>query len=181
MKKLLIALAAVLVTVSSYGQGKVLLSNLGGGVNAPVYYGDAAGGKGLGPSFSAQLYLVNGTATTALTPITTFRAAGTTPQTAIADRYLTTAEVDVPGVAPGQNGTFLIRAWKTSLGTFDQAKATGADFGESGPVTVAVGGGTLPAANLTGLASFSVVPIPEPTILALGVLGASALLLRRRK
>ena len=52
MKKLLIALAAVLVTVASYGQGQVVFGNLGGGVNAPVSF------SGLAPGFFG-LYQVN--------------------------------------------------------------------------------------------------------------------------
>ena len=183
MKKLLIALAAALVTVASYGQGTgaVVFGNLGGGVNAPVMYGDT--GHGPGPDYTAQLFLqgANGSLTP-LTPSTTFRAAGTGAQ-AVLDRYWTTVgSLDTPGVAPGQNGTFVVRAWKTSLGNFDAAKATKADYGESAPVTIAVGGGINPPANLTGLAGFTVLAaIPEPSIIALGVLGASALLLRRRK
>jgi len=177
MKKLLIALAAVLVTVASYGQGQVVFGNLGGGVNAPVMYGDT--GHGPGPDFSAQLFLsANGTLTP-LTPATTFRPAGTGPQ-AIADRYWVTQTVDVPGVTPGNNATFVVQAWKTATG-LDAAKAANADYGVSTPVTIAVGGGTLPPANLTGLAGFTVIPIPEPSIIALGALGAAALMLRRRK
>jgi hypothetical protein len=178
MKKLLIALAAALVTVASYGQGQVVFGNLGGGVNAPVMYGDT--GHGPGPDYTAQLYLQSGATLTPLEPSTVFRAAGTGAQ-AVADRYLTTKTVDVPGVTPGNPGTFVIRAWKTSLGSYDAAFATKADYGFSTPVTVNVGGGQLPAANLTGLQGFTVIAIPEPSIIALGVLGASALLLRRRK
>jgi len=183
MKKLLIALAVALVTAASYGQGTtgaVVLGNLGGGVNAPVMLGDT--GHGPGPDYSAQLFLQSGTTLTPLTPPTTFRPAGVGAQ-AIADRYLVTVPIDViPGTTPGGSASFVLRAWKTSLGTFDAAKASGANFGESAPVTVAsLGGGTLPQANLVGLAGFTVLTTPEPSILALGVLGASALLLRRRK
>jgi len=179
MKKLLIALAAALVTVASYGQGvgTVVFGNLGGGVNAPVLYGDTQ--KGPGPDYTAGLFLQGGTTPLATSP---FRAAGTGAQ-AVLDRYFTTVgSVDVTGTAPGGSATFVVRAWKTSLGSFDAAKASGVDFGESAPVTVAtLGGGLNPPANLTGLQGFQVVAIPEPSIIALGVLGASALLLRRRK
>jgi len=178
MKKLLIALAAVLVTVASYGQGTVVLSNLGGGVNAPVLLGDT--GHGPGPDYTAQLFLSSGGTLTALTPATSFRPAGVGAQ-AIADRYTVTPSpiLEVPGVAAGASATFVLRAWKTSLGTADAAKAAG-QLGESAPVAIAaLGGGLNPPANLVGLAGFT-VPVPEPTIIALGVLGASALFLRRR-
>jgi hypothetical protein len=183
MKKLLIALAAVAITVASYGQGQVVFANRVTGVfDAPVMYGDT--GHGPGPGYTAQLYLqpAGGGALTPLTPVGEFRPAGTGTG-AIADRYWAVAGgnnlVDVP-VASGANATFVVRAWKTSLGTFDAAKASGSDFGESSPFTVAVGGGTLPPANLTTMQGFTVVAIPEPATIALGVLGAAALLLRRR-
>ena len=178
MKKLLIALAAVLVTVASYGQGTVVLSNLGGGVNAPVLLGDT--GHGPGPDYTAQLFLSAGGSLTALTPATTFRLAGTGTQ-AIADRYTATPApiVEVTGVAGGASATLVLRAWKTSFGTADAAKAAG-QLGESAPLTVTLGGGLNPPANLVGLQGFT-IPVPEPSIIALGVLGASALLLRRRK
>ena len=107
------------VVQTGYAQGTVLLSNLGGGVNAPVLYGDIAAGRGPGPDFTAQLLLVNANnALTPLLPTTTFRPPGTTPQTAIADRYLETRTVEVPGVAPGTRATFIVRAWRTSCKRF---------------------------------------------------------------
>jgi hypothetical protein len=174
MKKLLIALAAALVTVASYGQGQVVFGNLGGGINAPVMLGDT--GHGPGPDYTAQLFLQSGNSFTPLTPPSTFRPAGAGAQ-AIADRYWVTQTVDVPGIQPGGNATFVVRAWRTALGSFDAAVA---ESGQSAPITIAVGGGTLPPANLTGLAGFTVA-VPEPSVIALGVLGASALFLRRRK
>jgi len=174
MKKLLIALAAVIVTVASYGQGQVVFSNITG-VNAPVTFSDD-NTKGPGPNYTAQLFLSQNGSFTALTPPSTFRAAGT-GAAAIADRYWNNQIVDVP-VAPGTDATFIVRAWQTSAGGYDAATSKG----QSAPFTVTVGGGTLPPPNLTTLAAFTVTPaIPEPTIIALGVLGASALFLRRRK
>jgi hypothetical protein len=180
MKKLLIALAAVFITVASYGQGQVVFANkVGTAVDAPVFLG-VGGTTGPGVNYSAQLYLQNADSSlTALTPASTFRAAGV-GAAAIADRYWVNQTVDVP-LAPGANGTFVVRAWLTSLGSFDAAKTAGHDYGQSAAVTVAVGGGTLPPSNLVGLQGFNVITVPEPTIIALGALGASALLLRRRK
>jgi hypothetical protein len=179
MKKLLIALAAVFITAASYGQGTVIFSNLGGGVNAPVVLQGTDPVTGPGPSYTAALFLQNGTTALATSP---FRAAGTGAQ-AVLDRYWTTVNgVEVPGVAAGGSATFVVRAWNpTKYASFDAAKAAG-EFGESLPVTVAaLGGGLNPAANLTGLQGFTVTVVPEPSVIALGVLGASALLLRRRK
>jgi|SwirhirootsSR3_FD_contig_71_3019649_length_594_multi_2_in_0_out_0_1 hypothetical protein len=183
MKKLLIAIAAVMITAASYGQGQVVFSNRVGadGIDAPVFIGSST--EGPGPSFSAQLYLVGANnALTPLTPVTTFQAAGT-GSAAIKSRYVTAQTVDVPGVTPGTSANFQIRAWLTTLGSYDQAKASGTGYGES--IVFAATPNVAPAApgNLIGLGTtgFSIVNVPEPTVLALGVLGASALLLRRRK
>jgi hypothetical protein len=182
MKKLLIALAAVLVTAASYGQGTVLLSNLGGGVNAPVMLEGT--GHGPGPGYTAQLFLTSGGQNLALTPASTFRPATAAQPTA--DRYLVTPppEVTVPGVAASAKADFALRVWPSSFATYDAAQAAGA-AGQQTIAGVTLGGGLIPPANLIGdagaLAGFTVPAVPEPTILALGVLGASALMLRRRK
>jgi len=179
MKKLLIALAAVLITAATYGQGQVVFSNrvLASGVDAPVTIAGSNPLIGPGPGYSAQLYVKNADGTTvALSPASTFNAAGT-GAAAIADRYWKAQTIDV-AAAPGANATFFVRAWQTALGTYDQAANA---RGQSPDFTIAVGGGTLPPANLTTLQAFAVTVVPEPTVIALGVLGASALLLRRRK
>ena len=183
MKKLLIAIAAVMITAATYGQGQVVFANRVGaaGLDAPVTVAGSNPAKGPGSTFSAQLYLQGaGGALTPLTPVSTFRdATGTTGAGAIADRYFVSQTVDVPGVAPGNNATFVVRAWQTSLGSYDAA--VGKAAGESAAFTVAVGGGTLPPANLTTLQAFTVQVVPEPSVIVLGALGAAALLLRRRK
>lgn len=180
MKKLLIALAAVMITAASYGQGQVVFANkVGTTVDAPVFIEGTQNGPG--PTYSAQLYLSANGALTALTPTATFRAKGTTGAALTADRYWTpNSTIDV-AVQPGSDATFVVRAWLTSAGSFDAAKAANNGWGQSDPFVVNVGGGTLPPANLTTLKTFNVHVVPEPSIIALGVLGASALLLRRRK
>lgn len=170
MKKVIIALAALVVTVSAYGQGAVVFNNrVTGVVDARVLNVD---GTGAGAGVTAQLFGgPAGTAVgalTALTPTTTFRTTS-----AAAQGYVNSVDVTVPGVAAGAQATLVMRAFE------------GADFasasvkGESNPITITLGGGTLPPANLVGLQGFSL--IPEPTTLALGALGAALLLFRRRK
>jgi len=178
MKKLLIALAAAFIAVASYGQGQVVFANkVGTTVDAPVTVAGSNPTVGPGPAWSAQLFLAGANnSLTALGTPTTFRAAGT-GGAAVADRYWVTQTVDVP-VAAGSDANFVVRAWQTSFGSYDAAvNARGA----SDQFTANVGGGTLPPSNLTTLKAFQVTIVPEPSIIALGVLGASALLLRRRK
>ena len=173
MKKLIIALAALMVTAAAYGQGQVVFNNrVGTEVVARVLLPD---GTGAGAGFTAQLLGGPAGSTvdklTALTPTTTFRTTSAAAQGYVNDP----GPVTVPGVAAGAQATLVMRAFN------------GADYasslirGQSLPITVGLGGGTLPPANLTGLQGFTLEIIPEPSTIALGVLGAAVLLFRRRK
>jgi len=95
---------------------------------------------------------------------------------------------------PSQRGTFQLRVWNNKGGTittWDQAvtawRAGNTEIGWSPLFTVqsSLGGfGTPPStpANLVGLQSFQLFAVPEPSTIALGILGAGCLfLLRRRK
>jgi hypothetical protein len=177
MKKLLIALAAVLVTAASYAQGTLNFNTrfTAAGVNAPVVLST---GGGPGPSYSAALYLVSG-GTDTLVPnsTTTFRDGSTTAALA---QYVNPITVEIPGVGTGGTATLKIKAWQTSLGTYETAQLA---RGESAVFTTTpLGGGPTPPGDLpSSLQGFTVNVIPEPSTIALGALGAAALLLRRRK
>ena len=178
MKKLLIALAAVIVTVATHAQGTVVFNNRLSaiGLDAPVTLGSPSG-PGAGADYSAGLFF-NG----ALVPgsTTTFRDGSSNPLLA---KYINGLTVTIPGTAVDQqNVTVEMRAWLTSAGSYDAAPA--ANRGSSGPLVVAqLGGGANPSTPNNLPASFTgfVIPVPEPSTIALGVLGAAALLLRRRK
>jgi len=96
----------------------------------------------------------------------------------------------VAGVTdPSQRATFQMRVWDNKGGTiltWDQALTSGTALGSSDLFTVPFSlGGTAvppnPPVNLQGLQSFQLT-VPEPSVIALGVLGAGCLfLLRRRK
>jgi hypothetical protein len=126
------------------------------------------------------LFLVTGGSTyTALTPATTFRSG------AAASFFVNPLDVTVPGIAAGESATVVVRAWLGA--SYDTAAATGT-AGQSAPLTIAGLGGVnpttgaiVPTPDLAGLQSFNLVTIPEPSTIALGVLGAAALLYRRRK
>jgi len=192
MKKLLIALAAVLVTVASYGQGQVNFQNrvgAGGSIlNAPVTIAGTQDGPG--PDWSVQLLLVGANSSlTPLTPTSTFAKAGT-GAAAISSQFWGAKTIDIAGHFAGESLNFVVQSWLTSLGSYDAAKtAAKGGFGTSDQFAAVLGGAaadpnTPPSTpgNLLNLKSFQVAPqVPEPSIIALGVLGASALLLRRRK
>jgi hypothetical protein len=179
MKKLLVTLAAVLVSVSTFAQGQIIFNNRTPSGDAPVSRPD---GTGAGAGITAQLYLVGaGGALTPLTPTTTFRTTSAAAAFFVTDINPFT----VQGVLPGQSATFRFVAWETSAGSYENAVATGALNGRSSTdVTITQLGGTpaggapIPPPALNGLTAFQL--IPEPSTMALGVLGAAALLFRRR-
>jgi len=175
MKKLIIALAALMVSVAAYGQGQFVFNNrIGTEVNARfVMAGDPTGTSTIGsPDWTVQL--LGGPAGTpvaqlvALDPSsTTFRgAAGTTTA-----GYVVGVTPAVPGVAVGGNASVVVRL--QGPGGFSQ---------EFGPYTVnGLGGGTTTPPNLQ-LGTTPLTVVPEPTTLVLAALGLGGLLaLRRRK
>jgi len=178
MKHIAIALTALVAAASAYAQGVVNFSTRAGAtVNAPVTY---AGDNTLANNrFLGQLYVAapNGTLAPSGTP-TPFRSdAGI--------GYITAGgNVEIPGVTPGSSAQVKLVSWAAELGaTYAEAVAKGmGGVGETAVITIPTGGGTLPPAALTGLAASTISPIiPEPSIAALGLLGAGLLLIRRKK
>jgi hypothetical protein len=178
MKKLLVTLAAVLVSASTFAQGTIFFNNRTSTGDVPVY-ADATRTLGAGSlgTVNAQLFLqpAGGGALVPLTPATTFRN-----NSPAASFFVNPLDVTVPGFAPGTSATVIFRAWQGA----DYASAT--VRGESLPLVISALGGVnpqtgaiVPTPDLAGLVSFNLVP--EPSTIALGVLGAAALLYRRRK
>ncbi len=179
MSKALFLLAFFPSVLNCLGQGQVVFANkVGTTVDAPVFLNFPSPGGGPGPDYSAQLVLVNeNNSITPLVPISTFRTDGI-GAASIADRYWESKLVDVPGVQPGANTTFFVRAWLTAAGSYETAQLL--DHAQSNPFTITVGGGTLPPSNLTTLTSF-VFPLPEPSTITLGIIGSVALVLYSRR
>lgn len=169
MKKLILAVAAVMVSVAAFAQGLITFNNrVGTAINGRVTFADGPNaGQGVGAGYTAQLFAgVDANSLTALVPTTDFRISS-----AAAQGYVNAVDVIVPGIAAGAKATVVMRV-------FD---STGFKAGESAAITITLGGGTLPPANLEGLQPFTASIIPEPSTIALAVLGIGALLLRRRK
>jgi hypothetical protein len=173
MKKLIIAMAAMLVAVSAFGQGQVVFNNrVVGSVVAQVTLAGSTTGiqDGVGAAsakWEAQLFggPAGGTLE-ALTPKTTFR-------TGAGAGFVTPVDVTLAKVAPGASASLQMKAFTTD----------GLGSGSSKVFNVTLGGGLNPPANLVGLEAFSATyVVPEPSTIALGILGAAGLLaLRRRK
>jgi len=172
MKKLILAVAAIMVSVAAFAQGQITFNNrVSGVVDARVtFLNGPDAGQGVGAGYTAQLFGgPDGTAATALTalsPSTTFRTSS-----AAAQGYVNGVTVTVPGIDSGAKASIQMRV-------FDSANN---NVGQSAAITLTLGGGLAVPANLEGLQAFSVTVIPEPSTIALAALGIGALLLRRRK
>ncbi|MHB8522588.1 MAG: hypothetical protein ACYDH9_17765 [Limisphaerales bacterium] len=145
--------------------------NLNEGVNAPIFDVDGTT-KLAGAGFLAQLY--------AAPPGDSLQPIGT-PIPFISAGYFFGDTLTIPTVAPGASATAQVRAWRASDGgTFEAANHSGGHVGTS-PVLNFVLGGLPPLglATLWGMESFSLYVVPEPSVLALGLIGSLAFGLRR--
>jgi len=82
------------------------------------------------------------------------------------------------GAASGDTVTLQVRVWDGSLfSSYGAAKATGiTGASPTFNYTIPAGGSAATAFYMEGLQSFTVHPAPEPTTIALGLLGAASLL-----
>ena len=181
MKKLIAIAAVVAATIAAQAQGTVNFANrvTASGIDAKVLGTDGAALSGAG--FMAQLYAGASASSLAAVgspvPFRTGAAAG----------YVASSTLTVAGIAGGANASVAMRAWDASTGaTYEAATVKGS----SAVLSIVLGGAGSPPslpADLTGLTGFSLsgsAPggnVPEPSTIALGILGAGALFLRRRK
>jgi hypothetical protein len=173
----ILRLLILAIAIPTFGQGTIRFSTrVPGSIDAPISYGQR--GAGSIPGAMAQLFLIpeSGGVPIPLAPATTFR---TDSPNAMFYVNEPNESVVVPGAVAGSTVAILVRAWVGS------SWETSSMYGESISIQVTLGGltaeGTLiPDAVLEGLEGFELI-VPEPSTIALGVLGAAALLYRRRK
>ena len=186
MKKLLLLACSVLAAVSVYAQGTVNFANGAAGVNAPVNYGGTAAGPanpGGGNIWYAMLYAGPvGTAESSLS--STIVSGSPAILGATSPGYVFGGARDISGITSGSQAVLQIRAWSGTL--YGSTAPTGVDrtspgVGWSNPITITLGGGTTATPNMTGLTAFAINPIPEPSSIALGLLGLGAVALFRRR
>lgn len=211
MKKSILAIGLVLGSaVCVLAQGTLNYSTrVTGSVVAPIYLGAPgepakhgntaagfpaesqtyAGPLLTGSGFSAQLFYLattvgviqpEGALIPAAASLTTFRTSATLAGT-IATSFQTLPNTTVGGVA-----TLQLRAWDNAGGTllsYDAAAAAGRAVGKSELFNISglVDNLNPTPPDMTGLRSFNITIVPEPSTFLLGGLGAAALLIFRRR
>jgi len=195
MKKALLALAAVAMAASAFAQGTIDFMNRnipgangGASYNVPIWQlggGATSQGAGILPG-GVTVGLFEAGATVPL--VTTLLRSDTPANSAF---FATATQTATTSQAAGTTPQFFVRAWQTSAGSFAGARAGGGQWGEwsftSQPLggTPPGGGLPVPTPGMTGFGPGNINGgyelVPEPSTIALGILGVGALFLRRRK
>jgi len=209
MKRILIGLGTVVCAVSVFAQGQIAFNTrVLGTLVVPVYglqvgdstlglQGQSSAGVPAGTAtytgplltgtgYTAQLFGGPlGTADGALQPMSPSTAFRT--QAALLGFVVTPATAaTLNGVAIGSSARIQLRAWDNRGGTVTSWDQILADPTIAHGYSLAfdsqpLGGGPTPPPNLIGLTSFNLFQVPEPSVVALGVLGIGALLVFRRR
>lgn len=180
--KLMVFMAASCMAGASSVRAQGLIdfrNRITGSVDAPVYRESVGGTLLSGANFVANLWY--GTSAGSLAPITDAAAPFRTGTGAGFWNAGTDSTRVLSGI-PSATVFLQVRVWDSAAGaTYDAAKLAGGFWGDSNVFGVTVGSSSPPLGPslLIGLQSFALVP--EPSAIALGVLGATALLFRRRK
>jgi hypothetical protein len=184
IKKLILAVAILGTAAYSQAQGQVNFNTRALGTTARIY--DSDGTTPLsGTGFYAQIYAADGTVTddSKLTAKGTKVTFGTTSTSAgyvlTSGTYWdgTTISSAVTVSSSATTVTIQVRAW--SADTVSTEYDTASKTGKSALFQVTSTTSPNTPASLDGLIGFSLSP--EPTTIALGALGLSVLLFRRRK
>lgn len=172
MKKLLLTLALVASTVASYAQGTIAFGN-----SALTKFTVNGAAASIADAYTFGVFL-NGTLVqpVALSSTTTFGIIAAPSVYALA------------GTDAGQVVSLQIRGWASSFGTDWQAARAGGLFGETDVRQVTLGPTAGPGTVIWQTASgvnanrfYALNIVPEPSTIALGVLGLGSLLFLRRR
>ena len=175
MKKLLVLTACLGATAIAFGQGQFDFNNYKSalGIEALVTTGDGTLLSG-DDGWVGQMYGSIDGAMTAVGEPVLFRTGGRAGR-------ITGGAVTVNGLG-GVAVDMEMRAWNTNDGaTYDEAEQAFGAVGISNTINVQLGVAPAPPGDLLGLEAFTVAAIPEPSTMALGLLGIGALLIRRRR
>jgi hypothetical protein len=193
MKKLLLLAALLGTAASAFAQGQVAFRN-SASTNFYLWTNNAVGGQSnLMSGTSAYRIGLYASTTPGATEGSLSLVGLATNSTALAGRFLGPSPYLLPGIAGGTPIVFQIRAWSFAGGlSYEEAlNAAALD-----PLNIALGTSTLgtvtpsanpaPPADLFGTSAgliqgFLIKPVPEPSSIALGLLGLGAIALFRRR
>ena len=180
MKKLLLLAALSLIAMGAYAQGNVNFANANASVNAPITNG-VTGLRASGSEAFVQLYWgPAGTVDTSLLTTNGLVGGRISFNTGAQAGYFSGGSVIINGAAGGTAVTLQVRGWLAAGGaTWEQAPAS--MRGSSAPIQLTLGTPPATPPNMTGLQSFTIGVIPEPSSIALGLLGLGAVALFRRR
>jgi hypothetical protein len=195
MRALFVLALSLGAAVATLGQGTIIIGN-SGSPNYRLWTNNASGtasnlmsGGGYGIGFYVSTNLGASAGSLELVGVTTNSAS---PAQA---GYYFTGPLILPNGYPGGGAiTFQVRAWSRAggLSYAEALLAAGSDplniaLGVSPLGTVTLGNGIGPTPSIWGTGpgqlshGFEIRPIPEPSIMALGVLGLGAIALFRRR
>ena len=201
MKKALMVLAAVAMGATAFAQGTTDGTIVFANRNIQISAGGTTGGGNGNGTYNVPIWTVSGSPDGAGdlaggVTVGLFNAAGallgsTLLRTDASSQFFATGSqtLTVTGSVPGSTPNVTVRAWQ-GAGGFAAAQAGAGQWGEWTFTTKPLGGtppsGGLPITppGMTGWGpetGAGVTLTPEPSTIALGVLGIGALLLRRRK
>lgn len=197
MKKLLATLTLSALAVATYGQGFVGTVNIGTAaspIGDTVFIVTHSGARIAGTGYLVQLFYAGPGASES-----ELRAAGpaVSPRTGLAAGVLAAGAYTLEGLtAPGGEATLQLRAWSAALGAnFDEAfasynsQAPSDDrlLGRSGLFTLDTGDPNAvplpetPPSIANAFPGLTLVPVPEPSTYALGLLGLGLVAMFRRR
>jgi len=188
------SIAASTVSVSWGGHGGLeeMGTSPNGNLNVTGTTSFAAG-SALGTGYDVELLAAPGSgaafaslAETGPVITTWYTASGGNPATGFSGFYKTGINVAIANAAAQTVASVALAAWNNEGGTINSlaaAQAAGDPWGVSSEGTSGLlGGGTQQPPNLpSSITSFSLTSTPEPSTFALGVIGASAFLMRLRR
>ncbi len=200
MKKILTVLVSAVAATAVYGQGYFNFNNLAASgtitIGAQHAAGEGNAGDYVGSSYNVGLYYsttaISGVvdpstltflagSTTAFFGTTGSAGAGHSPAGDGAGLF-DGAVATINGTADGQTLYAEAVVWWGGAASYSAALAAGQNVGVSAVVPIRLASGTdNTIADMGALTSFTVGIVPEPTTIALGGLGAAALLLFRRR
>lgn len=181
LKLILTTVVASLLCLNGYSQGVVSMGN----ATASAIIDGKTGATATSGAYFAGLYYNLDLGATA-TDADSFTYVEGSNKNISSGRFIGGTQT-IPGTAPGQEVLLQVRVWEQTYASYEEQVASGQGYvGESIIMNIPLGGGPLPTPNLItqgGIQSFTTTPVPEPSVIALGILGAlgGLVLIRRRK